>query len=119
MAADYSTICEGDTVKVCIDKSIGYGGSYPVWLTESMKELDGEEFIVSRIYGSSQKAYELKGVNNKHGVPYTWMKDALVKVSGYEIATRNDTKVNDALMKATLSEYAPIEELARHMGVRD
>ena len=117
MAADYSTICEGDTVKVCIDKSIGYGGSYPVWLTESMKEFDGEEFIVSRIYGSSQKAYELKGVNNKHGVPYTWMKEALVKVN--RIASGNDAKVDDALMKATLSEYAPIEELASYMGVRD
>ena len=116
MAADYSTICEGDTVKVCIDKSIGYGGSYPVWLTESMKEFDGEEFIVSRTYGSSQKAYELKGVNNKHGMPYTWMKDALVKVNRL---SGNDVKIDDALMKATLSEYAPIEELARHMGVRD
>ena len=38
---------------------------------------------------------------------------------GYEIASGNDAKVGDALMKATLSEYAPIEELARHMGVRD
>ena len=81
MAANCSKICEGDTVKVCIDKSIGYGGSYPVWLTESMREFDGEEFIVSRIYGSSQKAYELKGVTNKHGVAYTWMKEALVKVN--------------------------------------
>ena len=114
MALNCSTICEGDTVKVCIDKSIGYGGSYPVWLTESMKEFDGEEFIVSRIYGNSQRAYELKGVTNKHGVPYTWMKEALVK-----IASGNDTKVDDALMKATLSEYAPIEELASYMGVRD
>lgn len=114
MAADCSMICEGDIVKVCIDKSIGYGGSYPVWLTESMKEFDGEEFIVSRIYGSSQKAYELKGVNNKHGMPYTWMKDALVKVN-----SRNGVNVGDALMKATLSEYAPIEELASYMGVRD
>ena len=35
------------------------------------------------------------------------------------IASRDDAKVDDALMKATLSEYAPIEELARHMGVRD
>ena len=117
MAADYSTICEGDTVKVCIDKSIGYGGNYPVWLTESMEEFDGEEFIVSRIYGSSQKAYELKGVTNKRGVPYTWMKEALVKVN--RIASRNDTKADDALMKATLSEYAPVEELASYMGVRD
>ena len=111
MAADYSTICEGDTVKVCIDKSIGYGGSYPVWLTESMKEFDGEEFIVSRIYGSSQRAYELKGANNKHGMPYTWMKEALVKVN-------RKTDSDDALMKATLSEYAPIEELAAFMGMR-
>lgn len=117
MAADCSMICEGDTVKVCIDKSIGYGGSYPVWLTESMKEFDGEEFIVSRIYGNGQKAYELKGANNKHGMPYTWMKDALVKVN--RIATGNNAKANDALMKATLSEYAPVEELARYMGVRD
>ena len=38
---------------------------------------------------------------------------------GYEIATGNDAKVDDALMKATLSEYAPIEELASYMGVRD
>lgn len=30
-----------------------------------------------------------------------------------------DAKVDDALMKATLSEYAPVEELARYMGVRD
>lgn len=79
--ADKDAIYTGDMVKICIDNAIGYGGSYPVWLTESMKEFDGEEFIVSRIYGSSQKAYELKGVNNRHGVPYTWMKDALVKVN--------------------------------------
>ena len=38
---------------------------------------------------------------------------------GYEIASGDDAKVDDALMKATLSEYAPIEELARHMGARD
>ena len=112
--ADKDAIYAGDMVKICINNSLGYGNNYPVWLTDGMKEFDGEEFIVSRIYGSSQKAYELKGVNNKHGVPYTWMKEALVK-----IASGNDTKVDDALMKATLSEYAPIEELARHMGARD
>ena len=38
---------------------------------------------------------------------------------GYEIANMNGVKVGDALMKATLSEYAPIEELASYMGVRD
>ena len=112
--ADKDVIYTGDMVKICINNSLGYGKNYPVWLTDGMKEFDGEEFIVSRIYGSSQKAYELKGVNNKHGMPYTWMKDALVK-----IASGNDTKVDDALMKATLSEYAPIEELASYMGVRD
>ena len=112
--ADKDAIYTGDMVKICINNSLGYGNNYPVWLTDGMKEFDGEEFIVSRIYGSSQKAYELKGVTNKHGVPYTWMKEALVK-----IASGNDTKVDDALMKATLSEYAPIEELARHMGARD
>ena len=83
MAANYSTIYEGDTVKVCIDKSIGYGGSYPVWLTESMKEFDGEEFVVSRIFGNHgerQRAYELKGVNNRHGNPYAWMREALIKL---------------------------------------
>lgn len=78
-----NTICVGDTVKICIDKSVGYGGAYPVWLTESMKEFDGEEFVVSRIFGKGerQRAYELKGVNNRHGNPYTWMKDALVKAN--------------------------------------
>ena len=84
MALNCSTICEGDTVKVCIDKSIGYRGSYPVWLTESMKEFDGEEFVVSRILGTNgeqQRSYELKGVNNRHGNPYSWMIDALVKVN--------------------------------------
>ena len=80
MAANCSTIYKGDKVKVCIEKSVGYGGSYPIWLTESMKEFDGEEFKVSRIYGSSQKAYELKGVNNKHGNPYSWMREALIKM---------------------------------------
>ena len=79
--ADKDVIYTGDMVKICINNSLGYGKNYPVWLTDGMKEFDGEEFIVSRIYGSSQKAYELKGVTNKHGVPYTWMKDALVKVN--------------------------------------
>ena len=79
--ADKDAIYTGDMVKICINNSLGYGNNYPVWLTDGMKEFDGEEFIVSRIYGSSQKAYELKGVNNKHGIPYTWMKDALVKVN--------------------------------------
>ena len=112
--ADKDVIYTGDMVKICINNSLGYGNNYPVWLTDGMKEFDGEEFIVSRIYGSSQKVYELKGVNNKHGMPYTWMIDALVKVN-----SRNGVKVGDALMKATLSEYAPIEELASYMGVRD
>ena len=82
MAANCSTIYEGDKVRICIEKSIGYGGSYPVWLTESMKEFDGEEFIVSRIFGKGerQRAYELKGVNNRYGNPYTWMREALIKL---------------------------------------
>ena len=51
-------------------------------------------------------------------------EDSFIDLAGYaacgfEIAFRNDAKVDDALMKATLSEYAPIEELARYMGVRD
>ena len=94
---------------------------------------------MSKNSGNNQTAYELKGVTNKHGVPYTWMKEALVKVNrlsgtfkedsfidlagyaacGYEIAIGNEAKADDALMKATLSEYAPIEELASYMGVRD
>ena len=54
----------------------------------------------------------------------TFKEDSFVDLAGYaacgyEIASGNDAKVDDALMKATLSEYAPIEELARHMGVRD
>ena len=54
----------------------------------------------------------------------TFKEDSFIDLAGYaacgyEIATMNDTKVDDALMKATLSAYAPIEELARHMGVRD
>ena len=82
MAANCSTIYEGDKVKVCIDKSIGYGGNYPVWITESMKEFDGEEFIVSRIFGKGerQRAYELKCVNNIRGNPYTWTREALIKM---------------------------------------
>lgn len=36
---------------------------------------------------------------------------------GYEISMKQID--DDALYKATLAEYAPIEELARHMGVRD
>lgn len=80
MAANNSTLYVGDVVKVCIDNSLGYGGFYPIWLTDEMKEFDGEEFIVSRIWGKGQKAYELKGVNNKHGNPYSWMRDALIKL---------------------------------------
>ena len=54
----------------------------------------------------------------------TFKEDSFIDLAGYaacgyEIATGNHAKVDDALMKATLSEYAPIEELARHMGVRD
>ena len=54
----------------------------------------------------------------------TFKQDSFIDLAGYaacgyEIATGNDAKVDDALMKATLSEYAPIEELARHMGARD
>ena len=51
-------------------------------------------------------------------------EDSFIDLAGYaacgfEIASGNDTKTDDALMKATLSEYAPIEELASYMGVRD
>lgn len=54
----------------------------------------------------------------------TFKEDSFIDLAGYaacgyEIASGNDAKVDDALLKATLSEYAPIEELARHMGVRD
>lgn len=82
MVSQYSTISVGDTVRVCIEKSIGYGGSYPVWITESMKEFDGEEFVVSRIFGKGerQRVYELRGVNNRQGHPYSWMRDALIKL---------------------------------------
>ena len=80
MAANNSTLYVGDAVKVCIDSSLGYGGFYPIWLTDEMKKFDGEEFIASRIWGKGQKAYELKGVNNKHGNPYSWMRDALIKL---------------------------------------
>lgn len=41
---------------------------------------------------------------------------------GYEIARGGKVTVDDIddnLLKAVLSEYAPIEELARHMGARD
>ena len=41
---------------------------------------------------------------------------------GYEIARGGKVTVDDIeddLLKAVLSEYAPIEELARYMGVRD
>lgn len=53
----------------------------------------------------------------------TFKQDSFVDIAGYaacgyEIASRNGVKVGDALMKATLSEYAPIEELASYMGVR-
>ena len=53
----------------------------------------------------------------------TFKEDSFIDLAGYaacgyEIASGNDTKVDDALMKATLSEYAPIEELASYMGVR-
>lgn len=54
----------------------------------------------------------------------TFKEDSFIDLAGYaacgyEIATGNHAKADDALMKATLSEYAPIEELARHMGARD
>ena len=54
----------------------------------------------------------------------TFKEDSFIDLAGYaacgyEIATMNDTKVDDALMKATLSEYAPVEKLASYMGVRD
>lgn len=54
----------------------------------------------------------------------TFKEDSFVDLAGYaacgyEIASRDDAKVDDALMKATLSEYAPVEELASYMGVRD
>ena len=53
----------------------------------------------------------------------TFKEDSFIDLAGYaacgyEIAFRNDAKVDDALMKATLSEYAPIEELAAFMGMR-
>lgn len=54
----------------------------------------------------------------------TFKEDSFIDLAGYaacgyEIASGNDAKVDDALMKATLSEYAPVEELAGYMGVRD
>lgn len=54
----------------------------------------------------------------------TFKEDSFIDLAGYaacgyEIATGNHAKADDALMKATLSEYAPIEELASYMGVRD
>lgn len=54
----------------------------------------------------------------------TFKEDSFIDLAGYaacgyEIASRDDAKIDDALMKATLSEYAPVEELASYMGVRD
>lgn len=54
----------------------------------------------------------------------TFKEDSFIDLAGYaacgyEIASGNHAKADDALMKATLSEYAPVEELARHMGARD
>ena len=54
----------------------------------------------------------------------TFNEDSFIDLAGdaacgYEIASGHDAKADDALMKATLSEYAPIEELASYMGVRD
>ena len=54
----------------------------------------------------------------------TFKEDSFIDLAGYaacgyEIAIGNEAKADDALMKATLSEYAPIEELASYMGVRD
>ena len=54
----------------------------------------------------------------------TFNEDSFIDLAGYaacgyEIAIGNGVKVGDALYKATLAEYAPIEELARHMGARD
>ena len=54
----------------------------------------------------------------------TFKEDSFIDLAGYagcgyEIASGNDTNIDDALMKATLSEYAPVEKLASYMGVRD
>ncbi len=58
----------------------------------------------------------------------SFTKDSFIDLAGYaacgyEIATGHGVsasdKSEDALYKATLADYAPVEELAKYMGVRD
>ena len=143
MSKNNSTVEVGDVVRICLDNLKGKGEHHlPEWVTPKMKKFDGVEAEVIRVVKLAPNAsvYELDGVTNWKGMPYTWTREALLKIAristgtfkedsfidlagyaacGYEIASGNDAKVDDALMKATLSEYAPIEELAGYMGARD
>ena len=90
MSKNNSTIEVGDVVRICLDNLKGKGEHYlPEWVTPKMKKFDGVEAGVIRVVklAPNASAYELDGVTNWKDMPYTWMREALLKLknSNYDL----------------------------------
>lgn len=78
----------GDSVKICIENLNPFRESDISWLTHNMRKFNGTETIVRRVVKlGSGRAYELDGVTNWKGMPYTWTREALLKLknSNYDL----------------------------------
>lgn len=83
MAKNNSTIEEGDIVRICLDNLKGAGEHYlPEWVTHGMRKFDGVEAEVIRVTRPTPHSYtyELDGVTNWKGMPYTWLRESLIKL---------------------------------------
>ena len=71
----------GDSVKICIENLNPHYESDIRWLSHSMRKFNGIETTVSRVIRfGHQRAYELDGITNKQGMPFTWCREALLKL---------------------------------------
>ena len=73
----------GDSIKICIANVTNEAWVSNEWITRGMRNYDGMETKVSRIIRcrkNNSVAYELEGVSSKAGLPYAWMREALIKL---------------------------------------
>lgn len=71
----------GDCVKICIENLNPHYETDTRWLTYSMRKFNGIETTVSRVIRiGAHRAYELEGITNKQGMPFTWCREALLKL---------------------------------------
>lgn len=116
MAKNNSTVEVGDVVRICLDNLKGKGEHYlPEWVIPKMKKFDGVEAEVIRVVklAPNTSVYELDGVTNWKDMPYTWTREALIKLNTTYMWTYKES-VDDEYPKYV--EYS-ITKLAEKVGV--